>query len=66
MDVVLHSTNCPKCKVLEKKLTEKQIKYKVNTSVEDMLKLGIKSAPVLQVDSDFLQFPQAVSWVNNQ
>lgn len=63
---VVYSTNCPKCKVLESKLKEKNIPYEVNTSVEDMTALGIMEAPVLSVDGELLNFVSAIGWVNKQ
>ena len=66
MNVVVYSTNCPKCKVLESKLAAKQIPYEVNTDVEEMRKLGIMEAPMLEVDGELLGFVAAVGWVNGQ
>ena len=62
----LFSTNCPKCKVLEMKMKQKNIEYEVTTDVQEMLALGIKSAPMLQVEGELLQFADAVKWVNEQ
>ncbi len=64
--IKLYSTNCPKCKVLEMKMKQKNIDYEVSTDVQEMLSLGIKSAPVLQVEENLLQFTDAVKWVNSQ
>ncbi len=66
MKIILYSTECPRCKILEKKLTEKGVSFTENNSVEEMLKLGIIEVPVLQVDGERLNFSQAVQWVNNQ
>ena len=66
MNVVVHSTNCPKCKVLESKLAAKQIPYEVNTDVEAMRELGIMEAPMLEVDGELMGFVAAVGWVNGQ
>ena len=64
--VVLYSTGCPKCGVLKKKLNERGIQYQENTTVEEMLALGITSVPVLCVDGEFMEFTDAVKWINNQ
>lgn len=65
--ITLYSTGCPKCKVLETKLEQKKIEYKKESDVGKMLELGIKSAPVLSIDGEsFLQFTDAVKWVNSQ
>lgn len=64
--VKLYSTNCPKCKVLEMKMKQKNIEYEVSTNVEEMLALGIKSAPILSKEGELLQFADAVKWINEQ
>jgi glutaredoxin len=35
--ITLYSTGCPKCKVLETKLNNKNIEFNVNTDVDEML-----------------------------
>lgn len=61
--IILYSTDCPKCKVLEKKLAEKGIEFSVNKSIEEMLSLKILEAPKLSVDGKLLDFPAAVNWL---
>ena len=61
---ILYSTGCPKCKVLETKLNNKNVSYNVVTDVNEMLNKGIKSAPVLEVDGNVMDFASAVKWVN--
>lgn len=65
-EVVMYSTNCPKCSVLEKKLQEKGVYYTKITNVEEMLELGIESVPMLKVGDELFGFPDAVKWVNKQ
>lgn len=65
MDVILYSTFCPKCNVLKSKLDEAGITYKINTSIDEMIELGIVTAPVLFVDGQKLSFIEAVDWINN-
>lgn len=64
--IVLYTIGCPQCKVLEKKLDSKGIQYEVNESKEEMIALGIKSAPVLKIDDRLMKFSEAVKWVNEQ
>ena len=40
MEVILYSTNCPKCSVLEKKLSSANINYKIVTDTDLMIKKG--------------------------
>ena len=63
MDVILYSTNCPKCKVLEKKLDSSGIDYSIVTDVDVMEQKGFQSAPVLEVDDKIYEFSEAVKWL---
>lgn len=62
--VILYSTNCPKCKVLEKKLRDKGIEFQVENDVDLMIEKGYLMAPVLVVDGKEYEFGEAVKWVN--
>ena len=64
MDVIMYSTNCPKCKVLKTKLEDSNIKFTINNNIEQMEKLGIESVPVLSVDGELLDFSQSIKWIN--
>jgi glutaredoxin len=64
MDIILYSTGCPKCKILKKKLEDKNIDYVENDDIETMISLGIEQVPVLSVDKKLFQFAEAVKWVN--
>lgn len=67
MEIVLYSTHCPRCSVLEKKLKKKQLHYTEVTDVEVMKKMGLKSAPALQVDGGkLMNFQEANDWINAQ
>ena len=63
--VTLYTTHCPKCRVIEKKLLQKKIEYQENTNREEMIKLGFKSAPVLEVDGKYMNFGDANRWLMN-
>lgn len=66
MNVILYSTNCPKCKVLEAKLKRKGIAYSIITDVDLMIKKGFKQAPILEIDGEFKDFKEANTWVEEQ
>lgn len=61
--VILWSTHCPRCKVLELKLKQKNICYEENTDVNQMTARGFKEAPKLEVDGVVMDFKQAVDWI---
>ena len=65
--VTIYTTEtCPKCKILKKKLTDKNIDFKDETDVEVLKSLGIYDVPVLNVDGTLLDFSAANSWINEQ
>ncbi len=64
--IVLYSTSCPKCGVLEKKLNDAGITYSISADVKKMEELGIEFVPVLSVDGELLQFGDAVNWIKDQ
>lgn len=65
-DVVLYSTNCPKCKVLVSKLNSSGIKYEVCSSVEKMISLGISSVPMLGIGDKLYTFSEAITFLNSK
>lgn len=66
MNVILYSTHCPKCKVLEMKLKQKNIGYEEVTDVELMQEKGFKSVPKIEVDGVVYDFKEAVDWIKEQ
>lgn len=66
MSIVLFSTHCPKCCVLEKKLNQKNISYEEINDIEIMKEKGYLSVPVLEVDGTRMDFKAANDWINSQ
>lgn len=66
MEVVLYSTHCPKCNVLEKKLQSAGIDYVEVNDVDVMVSKGLLSAPNLEVDGKMMDFVQATNWIKEQ
>ena len=64
--IILYSTNCPKCNILEAKLNQKNIVYEICTDIDIMESKGMMSAPALEVDGELMDFGAAVKWVNSQ
>ena len=65
MKVVLYTTHCPRCNVLEQKLKAKTIEYEEITDVDLIEEKGFKQVPVLVVDDEVMDFVTANSWINN-
>ena len=64
--IVFYSSHCPKCRVLEMKLKQKNIGYTEVDNIDEMIKLGITSAPQLSLNGEMMDFMTAVKWVNSQ
>lgn len=65
MQIILYSTHCPKCNVLEKKLNQKNISYEEVNDIEIMKDKGYLSVPILEVDGVSMDFKMASDWINN-
>ncbi len=65
MNIVLYSTNCPKCMILEKKLRDKNIEFNIINNVDEMIKKGFMAAPILEVDGKSMNYIDANTWINN-
>lgn len=66
MNVILYTTNCPKCRVLEAKLKQSNIEFEINNNVELMIEKGFTTAPVLEVDGVAYGFKEAVEWIKER
>ena len=64
LEIVLFSTGCPKCRILERKLEDKHISYKIVSDVDLMGNLGIQHVPMLKVGETMMDFSEAIRWVN--
>ena len=66
MNIVLYTTHCPKCMVLEKKLKSKNIEYSFVDDVNLMISKGFETTPMLEVDGEIMDFKNANEWINKQ
>lgn len=66
MKIILYTTDCPKCKILKRKLDAKKVSYDENHSIDEMIAKGISHAPMLEVDGMLMSFSDANEWVNGQ
>ena len=65
MEIIFYSTDCPKCKILKKKLDSKDLTYSLVDDVDVMLDLGLMSAPALSVDGKLMGFSNAINFINS-
>lgn len=64
--MILYTTNCPKCKILKKKLDEKNIKYDIVTDEKEILALNVLEVPQFFNNEKLLNFSEAIQWINQQ
>lgn len=64
----LYTTNCPKCKILEKKLDNLSLKYEKIDDIDKVVEIGTKhnilSAPILEIDDVMYDFSSANKQLN--
>ena len=66
MITIYSKEGCPKCRVLKMKLEQKGIEYAECIDTAEMLRMGLKSLPVLMdVDGNLMKFEEAVKYVNS-
>lgn len=63
---IFYSTGCPKCKVLQKELDKTGVLYTVINDVDEMLSLGLSSAPALSVEGKLMNFTEAMKWLRER
>lgn len=63
--IVLYSTDCPKCNALKKRLTKNGIKFEVSQDVDELIKRGYQSIPVLKIHDKFFDYNQSMNILKN-
>lgn len=64
--ITLFTIDCPKCKILEKKLEQAGIEYEACRDRDVLTSKGFDFMPVLEVDGQTMNFSEAVKWVNER
>lgn len=68
--IILYSTGCAKCKVIETKLNQVQVPFELVTDVDKVVEVGrscgINTAPILLVDGNYYDFTQAIKFIKEQ
>lgn len=61
--VILYSTGCPQCRVLEQKLRDAKVDFAISDNTDKVAEMGFLTAPVLEVDGKFMNFSAARQWI---
>lgn len=66
--IKLYTTHCPQCKILDKKLKEKNIEFEEITDIEIIKKFAeenkISAVPILDFNGEILTFSKAIQKIN--
>ncbi len=54
---------CNKCKILLAKLDDKCLEYEKSDNMQELIDLGFKTVPVLEVDGEYMDFGKAMKWI---
>lgn len=65
-NIIVYTTHCPKCKVLEKSLIAANLEYAMVEDVEKILSLGITEVPCMEVNGELMNFKMAMLWVKER
>ena len=63
-NIVLYTNNCSKCEVLKRRLDTAELKYELFCDIDQMIALGMTSAPMLKVDGELMNYKDAMQWVH--
>ena len=61
--ITLYTTRCPKCAIIKQRLDSAGVQYNTVDNTDAMAAIGIKSVPMLRVDSKMLTFSEAIQWL---
>lgn len=65
MKITLYTIDCPKCRIIEKKLNSLNINFNICKDIKLMEEKDINLLPVLEVNEKLMDFKEANNWINN-
>jgi hypothetical protein len=63
---IVYSIGCPKCRVLEKKLSMSKVNFIIVDDEDVIRERGVESIPSLEVDGKLMEFGDAMRWAGEQ
>ena len=64
MKIILYTIDCPKCKILEKKLNMNNIQYDICKDTKLMKEKNIQRLPMLSINERLYSYKEAVDLIN--
>ena len=66
-NIIVYSTGCPRCKILEKALAASNLPYTVIDDVDIIIKEGFDTVPQMRIAEDqTLDFKAAMNWIKEK
>lgn len=65
MIILWKTPGCPRCKGVEQQLKLKGIKFESNEDADTLVDKGFHSAPILQVNDEYLNGKAIFEWLKN-
>jgi glutaredoxin len=67
VNIIVYTTGCPRCKILEKTLVAAGIDYIAVSDVEAIVKKGFETVPQMEVEGgDTMDFKAAMNWIKER
>lgn len=67
--ITIYSTGCPKCKIAERLLNSKNIKYELNTNLDEINPIAdeknIDSVPFADINGKIVDSKSLFDWIDN-
>ena len=68
--IKLYTIHCPRCKILEMKLKQTNLEVETIDDEDTVVSVGnehgIRQAPFMEVDGEYLKFEDAIKFVNSK
>ena len=64
--VIVYTTGCPQCKVLEQLLNAKHVSYNTCSDIDVMMSMGITAVPMMKVNDKLMNFQDSMAWIGGQ
>ena len=64
--VVLLSTGCPRCKILEMRLKKEGILFDIIDDENKIKEMGFMEVPVLKYGERFMNFKESLDWLSER
>lgn len=62
--MILFTTHCPQCQVLEAKLKKYNFDYTINEDLQEIINKNFLSVPILKInETTYLTFKEANKWI---